>query len=367
MKTIHPSQRFAPATLAVALCVAILGTACQPPRQKEPPPARVPVTIHDVEATPFRPSVRLLGRVEPASRVELRPDASGTIAYPPRFAGGLRTGEPVRRGELIFRVDSPDVALRAVEAELQSEAAEAEVERSRQGVEGGFVSTATHKKNEIQARIARERLANARAAVERLELHSPVAGVLRVTEPLPPGSQVDPSIVVVELAADGDLRVEAWASAADLARLETGFLAELQAPTDGRVVGRGTVAELARSVDDGGVARAVIGLEEDLGMPRVGDGVEVEVLLPERLDVLTVPERALLVQGGVATVYLLETAGDGFRAASRLVLPGGRHEGRVEILDGLNVGDRVAVEGAELLADGLMAFDVERERKPWES
>ena len=171
---------------------------------------------------------------------------------------------------------------------------------------------------------------------------------------------------MAEVAADGNLRVEAWASADDLARLDTGLVARLQDPQDGREVGHGVVAELARSVDDGGVARVVVGLQADLGMPRVGDGVEVDVLLPERPDVLTVPERALLVQGGVATVFLLEPAGDGFRAASQLVLTGGRHEGQVEVLDGLEAGDKVAVEGAELLADGLGAFDVEAERKPWE-
>ena len=125
---------------------------------------------------------------------------------------------------------------------------EAELERSRQGVEGGFVSTAIHKKNEIQARIARERLANARASVQRLEVRAPVAGVLRVVEPLPPGSQLDPSLRVAELAADGDLRVEAWASADDLARLETGLGAQLEDPQNGREVGYGVVAELARSV-----------------------------------------------------------------------------------------------------------------------
>ena len=359
-----PNQR--PTLLPLLLLLALLSLACRQPPPQEPPPARVPVAVHEVEAAAFRPSVRLLGRVEPAARIELRADVSGTIAYPSRFAGGLRTGETVRAGELVFRVDSPEVELAVVEAELQSEAAEAELERSRQGVEGGFVSTATHKKNEIQARIARERLDNARNAVERLEVRAPVAGVLRVAQPLPTGSQVDPSLRVAELAADGDLRVEAWASADDLARLETGLLAKLEDPQDGREVGRGAVAELARSVDDGGVARVVIGLEDDLGMPRVGDGVEVEVLLPERADVLTVPERALLVQSGVATVFLLEPAGDDFRAASRLVLPGGRHEGQVEILDGLEAGDKVAVEGAELLADGLAAFDVDAERQPWE-
>ena len=150
--------------LPVLLCLATLPLACRQPPPQEPPPARVPVSVHEVEAAPFRPSVRLLGRVEPAARIELRADVAGTVAYPQRFAGGLRTGETVRAGELVFRVDSPEVQLAVVEAELQSEAAEAEVERSRQGVEGGFVSTATHKKNEIQARIARERLANARAA-----------------------------------------------------------------------------------------------------------------------------------------------------------------------------------------------------------
>lgn len=365
-RCLPPSPLALALPLALPLGLALFSVGCRQPPPAEAPPPRVPVAVHEVTPTTFRPSVRLLGRVEPAARVELRADAAGTLAYPPRFDRGLRTGAAVRRGELIFRVESPPAALAVVEAELQAEAAEAEVERSRQGVEGGFVSSATHTKNEIQARLARERRADARAALERLEVRAPQDGVLRVASPLPPGSRVDPSQTVAELAADGSLRVEAWASADDLERLATGLTVHLLDPGDGRVVGRGVVTELARSVDDGGVARVVVAVDDDLGMPRVGDGVEVDALLAERTDVLTVPDRALLVHGGVSTVFVLETAGDAFRAASRLVVPGGRHEGRVEILDGLEAGDRVAVEGAELLADGLLAVDVDRERQPWE-
>lgn len=355
---------------ALSLLLLLLG-ACEPPPAPPPPSAEVPVRTEVVEAETFRPALRLLGQVEPASRIALRPDVGGEIRYPERFAGGLRTGEQVRRGETLFFVADPSRRLALEEARLQAELAESELERARLGVQGGFLPESDLKRAEIDARLARERLEGAAADVERLEVRAPVSGVLRVDQRLAPGSRVGTATVVAWITAEGDLVVEAWVAASDLERLAAalsegagpggGVPAELleRGSGDGgaTLVGRGRLAELAREVGAGGVARAVIDVTEDLGMPQVGDGVEVELLLPPREDAVTVPERALVVHGSVATVYVLDPLEHGYRARSRQVIPGARHGGRVEILDGLSPGETIAVEGAELLADGMTAVD----------
>ena len=52
-----------------------------------------------VAEAPFQARLTLLGRIEPAARLEVRSPAAGRIRYPRRFAAGLRTGERVAAGQ----------------------------------------------------------------------------------------------------------------------------------------------------------------------------------------------------------------------------------------------------------------------------
>lgn len=342
-------------------CIASAGlvlaflTACQDAPERDTPPAKVPVRSEVLASAVFQPSLILLGRIEPSERLEIRTTTSGKVRYAARFAGGLRTGEGVRAGELLFRLENPDLRLRLTEAELAARAAEAEIERNRQGVEGGFVSRADLKRAEIEDELARERLESTRDELARLRWTAPRSGRLWVERKIAPGSEVDAGTVFAEIAGDGAPRVEAWAASADLERLDLGLAVECWS-TAGHLAGRGEVVEIARRIGENGTAQVAIAITEDLHMPPPGEGVEARVLLAER-DALSVPEEALLLSGGAASVYVLETAGDEYKARRRLVQPGSRSHGRVEVVSGVTEGERIAIGGADLLSDGLLAVE----------
>ncbi len=346
----------------IALLLALVLLGCWPQDYQAPEPAKVPVRSEVVEVGPFQAGLILLGRVEPASRLELRSPAAGRVAYPRRFASGLRTGERVARGEVLFEIDNDDERLRLSEAELAGRLADTELARARQGVEGGVLPAAELKQREIDAELAAERLENARLRTTRLRVKAPVAGTLRVDRVFAPGSEIAlAETVVAELLGDGMPRVEAWAAASDRDRLRTGLEVECLRPGNGKIVGRGSVAEVAREVDRTGTLRLVAEMTEISADLLPGEGVELRLLLDARPDAITVPQEALIVDGGVATVFVLEPSGSQYRARRRLVQSGSRSGGRVEILDGLRPGERVAVRGAELLADGLPATEADTE------
>lgn len=337
--------------------LSALLTGCQPSPEPPPPPAKVPVSTEVLEAGPFQPRLRLLGTAQPAQRIEIRSLEAGKIRYARRFDDGLRTGQKVGAGELLFRLENEDIALRAAEAELEFRGAEAELERARRGVEGGFLPDMELKNREIQMGLAEERLRTARAKLQRLDHHAPTSGVLSVDAVVAPGVEMTAGQVVARLAADGQPVVEAWASAGDLRHLEPGLAVEVLMPAGRDVVGRGLLRELAGEVDASGTVRAVVVINEDLGMPRPGEGVELEVLLSLRDDVLTVPEEALLIESGISRGFALAPSGSDYKAEKRLVQTGLRSGRRVEVLYGFEAGERVAVRGAEFLADGLLAVE----------
>lgn len=335
--------------------------ACVEIPEPPPEPARVPVRSEVVAPGPFQPSLTLYGKVEPASRVEVRTAETGVLRYAPRFAGGLRTGERVASGEPLFAIDNEALRLCLAEAELAVRSAESELDRAQRGVDGGFLPEAELKRRQIEAELARERLASARLQLERLRYAAPRAGVLWVERATPGGTEVAAGTLLAEIAGDGRRRVEAWATAADLERLEPGLDADCRLPGSDVVVGRGALAELARRVDRDGTVRLVVEIAEDRDLPPPGEGVELDVHLAARAAALTLPEEAVLVDGGITTVFVLETSGGQYKARLRPVRAGSRSHGRIEILDGLRDGERVAVEGTEFLADGLLAVEAEGE------
>jgi multidrug efflux pump subunit AcrA (membrane-fusion protein) len=102
---------------------------------------------------------------------------------------------------------------------------------------------------------------------------------------------------------------------------------------------------------------------ESGSVPLPGTGVELQVELDRRPDVMTVPDEAIVAAGDGPAVFVASTSAEGFRAFSRVkrvpVEIGGRSAGRVEIISGLRDGDRVVVSGADALSDDAIVGDAE--------
>ncbi|MCG8455960.1 MAG: efflux RND transporter periplasmic adaptor subunit [Holophagales bacterium] len=360
-----PSRPIAVSSLATLLLVL---AACQPAAPPPPAPPKVPVTSAVVEPGPFEPAVELYGVVAPSGRLPLEAGGSGRIRFASRFSEGLRTGASVRTGEHLFTVEDPEAALRLAERRLDLEEAEAELSRAQRGVEEGFLPQARLEEAQIRARRSRERLEAAEQEHGRARSTAPVDGTLRIRRslvgeaPLAAGVEVREGQVIAELAAAGLPKVEAWVGAGDLVLLRRGLAAECLDSRGQRIVGRGRLEQVDTAVDEAGVARVVMAVETDLGMPRAGEGVRLRALLGEKPAAITLPEAALSIRGNATTVFVLEPSGSDWKASSRLVRTGSSSEGQVEILEGIEPGDRVAVEGSEFLADGLLARDVSSEQ-----
>ena len=83
----------------------------------------------------------------------------------------------------------------------------------------------------------------------------------------------------------------------------------------------------------------------------------LELNLQVRENAVVIPETALsrLVEGGGAVVFIVDPAGT---AQPRNVKPGIRMAGKVEIVEGVETGDRVIVEGLQKIVPGMpVKFD----------
>jgi RND family efflux transporter MFP subunit len=342
--------------LAVILTIALLSRCrAEPPSE----PQAIPVRMETAARTDFAPGLTLLGVIRAAQSVPLSAQQRGVITYPSRFASGLRTGERVVRGETIAIIRNDQVLSSQAQARLQMDAAAADFERKRRSHDAGIVSAAEFSSAQLNAALAREVYANASREVSTLRLISPADGTLVVTKPYAPGTTVEPSNVLAEVVSGGAVVVESNVAAADRTLLRPSLPVHFTAHGSPPWSGSGHIAEVAAVVDATGAARIVSSIDRSADVPPPGTGVELQVALDHRRDVLTVPEDALVAGGDGPALFVLASAEgrSGFRVKRVRVESGGRANGRVEITSGLRDGDRVVVSGADGLADDALVIE----------
>ncbi|MEM6705416.1 MAG: efflux RND transporter periplasmic adaptor subunit [Acidobacteriota bacterium] len=340
----------------LSLTVLLLG--CGPPTDTRPEAPPIPVRVERIEAATLEPSLTLLGEVVPKGRLPVQVTERGRISYSSRFSEGLEIGAAVARGELLFVLENDEVDHELVTAEISQRAAATELQRARDGVAEGFVPRVELQQAVLAHELAEERLLQARRRKERLEVSAPKTGYLVVDEVVAPGAEIAAGDVVCHIGSEGAPRIEALLPSRDLSSVAKGLSAAALRPASAEPVAEVILVEVGREATTAGAVRVIFDVLDDFGLPPVGEGVDVRLRLPAVEDVLSVPESALVQRSGLSSVFVLQPQGSDFRAERRSVSPGARAGDRVQIHSGLDGGEVVAVEGVDLLSDGVLARDV---------
>jgi RND family efflux transporter MFP subunit len=344
----------------ILLCAAALAAACQQ-RDIERESDAAPVRTEVAKRGAFAPTLALVGVVRASATIPVIALKTGSIAYAPRFAGGLRTGESVRAGETIAELRNDQSESTTRQARLQMEAAAADFDRAKRSYDLGVVSAAEFSGFKVRAELAREQFGASQKDATRQRIVAPRAGQLVVTQPIANGVEVAAGTKLAEIASGGTPVVETSVAAGDREQLQPGLIVHL---AHGAWKGDGKITEVASVIDGAGTARVVIALA-GANAPPPGTGVDAEVELERHPDVLSVPEDAIVAGSEGSAVFIAGTA-EGFRRGFRVkrvdVETGGRAAGRVEVRSGLRDGDRVVITGVDALSDG--SFVVEAESKP---
>lgn len=248
---------------------------------------------------------------------------------PAAAAPDLRKAEELYAGGLIAK------------RELDAARRQAEGQGVLSGSQRGEVRAATTGLTQAEQRIARATL-----ALERTRILAPFSG--RVADvAFEYGQQVSPGERLLTLLEDDRIKVEVDVLEADMVHLRPGAPARVRIPSLGGRTLAGTVYAINPQVDSKtGTGRVTVAIAnpQQLLLSGLFANVELEVRqLPGRL---VVPAAALLERQGRSLVFRV----DGGRALWTYVQTGERSGDRVEIVDGLNEGDVVAVQGHFALA-----------------
>jgi HlyD family secretion protein len=309
------------------------------------------------------------GTVMVRQRARLSPEIGGRVVFL-----GAREGQHIQGGSLLLRLDNLELTaslavaekgLKSVyalaqEACVSNELEKKEVDRNRPLHQKGMISDAAldqiinrYEMSQVHCETAKADIQRAKALVDlaranlsKTELRAPFNGVVTkiATEvgewvsPSPPTVSIAPVITLQDI---NSIYVNAPMDEADSGRLRIGLPVRVTlSPYPSRFF-QGKVVRVAPFVEDIEGQNRTVNVEAELTdkafsksvLP--GTSADLEVILNLRKDVLRIPTYALM-EGN--TVLLI----NGNRLAARKTKVGLRNWEFVEVLSGLNEGEKIA-------------------------
>ncbi len=288
-------------------------------------------------------SVEAVGTLTSNEAVEIQPEINGLVTEI-----AFLEGQAVSEGQVLFRLD--DGLLAAELATAQADLALYQQNHRRAQELHARGAGTERSRDEAVADLQRGRalLQLAEARLAKTVIRAPFDGVAGLRD-VSVGDYVQQGDTLVTLEQINPMKVDFRVPELFLAEMAPGQHLRVTVDALPGQVFEGRVIALDPQVDINGralVLRAQI--PNATGSLRPGLFARVEIILEQNDDALLLPESALVPSGRNLFVYKVE----GGKAVRTEVEVGLYRHGKVEILDGIEIGDLVVIAGQVKLRDG---------------
>ena len=345
--------------IAAALCVPLLTlSGCGAGTSDTEVEFRIPVEVDEVTTDTVEDRIVTTGTLRAAEGVILNVETPGFLVLA-RDAGGRRLaeGSAVKKGQLIAEITGEDARLAArLEATRRHlETAEQEMKRRQRLFEEELIAEEDVRRTEALYQDALHDFETSQRTAEKTRISTPIGGVIlklardEADLPVADGQMVSPGFEVAQIAPVSRLIADIDLVGPELARVRPGQLVRARHYAFEGITIEGRILRLAPSMDPRThTFRAEVDIDNSQGMLRPGMFVEVSIIAERRPDVAVVPRDAVTERAGRSVVFVL----DGQRAVRRNVSLGLGDDDQVEVLEGVEPGERIVVRGLETLTDG---------------
>ena len=326
-----------------------------------PPPAAVTTVM--VKAQTWQPVLRAVGSTRAVNGVIVSADLAGMVAEIL-----FESGTPVRKGELLVRLDTKqeEAQLRSSEAKLVL--ARSEIERKRDLLAKKAIAQAEWDAARSQLTQMEAGVAEMKAGVSRKRIAAPFDGLLGIRQ-VNVGQYLDRGAAIVPLHSMDPIYVEFALPQQHLETLAVGK--KLRASSAGLAseTFEGEITAIDSQVD---ASTRNVTIQGTVANPahklRPGMFVDIEVLLPETPGVLAVPSSSIAYAPYGDSIYVVKEASGPDGKPARQVLQqfvklGSKRGDQVAVLSGLKEGDEIVSSGVFKLRPGA-AVQVDNSVQP---
>ncbi|MCB1055546.1 MAG: efflux RND transporter periplasmic adaptor subunit [Acidobacteria bacterium] len=347
--------------LAVVLLVAGAGLAAcgRPPGEAGATPAHgadgkddgtevedtaVPVEVVALDRGPIEAVLRFSTNLEAESAVEVLAEANRQVRQLL-----VEEGDPVRRGQVLLRLQDDEQRNDLAKVEVELRKAERDYDRQQRLYDQGFLSEEDYNSATYEIEQLQLRLQEAQRQLSYTEVRAPISGTV-TSRKVNLGDFVTINQPLFELVDFDSIVARVFVPEKELANLERGQEARISAQALAGRDFRGHIERIAPVVDPkSGTVKVTIALDDRSGL-RPGLYVDVSLVTAVHEQAVLVPKRALVYDQDQVFVYRLS----GEDHVERLELEAAL-EDKVNVEprgDVLDAGDRIVVAGQAGLKDG---------------
>ena len=306
----------------------------------------VTVFVAPAEIHEFVQRIEAVGTLDPNEQVELTVNVADRIT-----AVYFEDGQRVPEGKTLLSLAQTEQRAQVQSAEATLEEARSKVDRMAPLVREGAVSSALFDEARRDVEVARAQLRTVQTRQKDRILTAPFAGVLGFRQ-VSVGAYIRPGDVVATLVDDSQMRLDFSVPSTFLSVLKPGTAVEATTDAVPDTVFTGTIDSIDNVIDR---TTRSIRVRATLPNPdrslKAGLFMQVAVNAAPRTSI-AVPESAIQPVGPNTFVFVASPEGNSYIARRRQVEIGARDRGVVEIVAGLDKGERVITEGIIRVREG---------------
>ncbi len=264
-----------------------------------------------------------------------------------RFEGGQR----VKQGQVLLEMENNEEKALLQEAQYTVDEALSQLNRFRAVAARGDASQSLLDEKQRDYYVARARLEAIKSRLQDRIVVAPFDGVVGLRN-VSVGAYLAPGDSITTVIDDSRMKLDFSVPSVFLLSIQPGVSIVATSRAFPNQQFSGTIEVVDNQIDP--VSRSVTvraNLPNEGGLLKPGLLMEVE-LLTRRRDALVVPEAALVQQSRDHFVFEVVSSDSTLMAQKRQVEIGSRWRGKVEILNGIDVGDRVITDGTLKVKSG---------------
>ena len=338
--------------LAVLLILAALASSCAPKAGGkggfQMPPT--PVEVAEVRSQTVRDEFHAVGSIESDESIQVVSELPGVVKALP-----FTEGQHVNAGALLAQLDDREYAADAKRTEAQRSLAAANFERAQKLFEQNAISASERDNARAALDVAEANASQAKVRLEKTRIRAPFEGRVG-TRKVSVGAYLRVGDPITDLARLSTLKVTFAAPERLMGEMRPGRVVVVTTPAYPGQRFEGRLAVINPMVDpDTRTVRLVARIPNTGGRLRPGMSADVALTVSERGKALTIPDEAVFAEGGQNFVFVVKPDSTVAKAAIQI---GTRDSSRVEVVRGLEPGQRVVSAGHQKLYEGAHVMPV---------
>lgn len=273
----------------------------------------------------------------------------------------VEEGDRVREGQVLARIDAPRLALELKRAEAELAKTQRDLQRQQALLDAGLTSPDAYDQVRYAYRQQQTAFEMAELELSRATIEAPFDGIV-ASRYVKRGNTVEPETALFRIVDLSRLEASFQIPQHERDRVRVGQTVRMQLDALPEHVFEAEVARISPVVDARTGTYSVTVSADSVAAPlRPGMFARLDVVYETHPQALLIPEAALLTEDKRHSVFVIDDEG---RAQRRTVETGIRDGGRIEILSGLEPGERIVVLGQSGLREGTLVAAVDEAETP---